>query len=82
LVSYAGLEEDMVMAMDLSGIRRIYSLVRLSYLGEMFQVEGVRNVPYQSVRGLSSLCVELILLFIHTHLRLLLQVPQCTLVSS
>jgi hypothetical protein len=25
-------------------------LVRLSYLGETFQVESVRSVPYQSVR--------------------------------
>jgi nuclear pore complex protein Nup133 len=50
LVSYAGLEEDIVMAMDMSGIRRIYTLVRLSYLGETFQVESVRSVPYQSVR--------------------------------
>ncbi|KAF8212214.1 hypothetical protein K438DRAFT_1708496 [Mycena galopus ATCC 62051] len=48
LVSYAGREELPVMAMDIGGIRRIYALIRLSYLGEVFKVDGVRNVPYQS----------------------------------
>ncbi|KAJ7285784.1 hypothetical protein C8J57DRAFT_1431461 [Mycena rebaudengoi] len=48
LVSYAGLDEPRLMAMDVGGIRRIYALVRLSYLGDVFRVDGVRNVPYQS----------------------------------
>ncbi|KAJ6547586.1 hypothetical protein B0H19DRAFT_1266498 [Mycena capillaripes] len=48
LVSYAGRDEPRLMAMDIGGVRRIYALVRLSYLGEVFKVDGVRNVPYQS----------------------------------
>ncbi|KAJ7111560.1 hypothetical protein C8R43DRAFT_1091558 [Mycena crocata] len=48
LVSYAGRDEMRPMAMDIGGIRRIYALVRLSYLGDVFKVDGVRNVPYQS----------------------------------
>lgn len=48
LVSYAGREESRLMAMDVGGIRRVYALIRLSYLGDVFKVEGVRNVPYQS----------------------------------
>ncbi|KAF7338280.1 Methyltransferase type 11 [Mycena venus] len=48
LVSYAGRDELPVMAVDVGGIRRIYALIRLSYLGEVFKVDGVRNVPYQS----------------------------------
>ncbi|KAJ7452358.1 hypothetical protein B0H11DRAFT_1742097 [Mycena galericulata] len=48
LVSYAGRDEARLMTMDIEGIRRIYALVRLSYLGDVFKVDGVRNVPYQS----------------------------------
>ncbi|KAJ7685205.1 hypothetical protein DFH06DRAFT_34186 [Mycena polygramma] len=48
LVSYAGRDEPRLLAMDVGGVRRIYALVRLSYLGEVFKVDGVRNVPYQS----------------------------------
>ncbi|KAJ6596941.1 hypothetical protein DFH09DRAFT_1403501 [Mycena vulgaris] len=48
LVSYAGRDEPRLMAIDVGGIRRIYALIRLSYLGEIFKVQGVRNVPYQS----------------------------------
>ncbi|KAJ7109426.1 hypothetical protein C8R44DRAFT_634983 [Mycena epipterygia] len=47
LVSYAGRDEPRLMAMDV-GIRRVYALIRLSYLGDVFKVHGVRNVPYQS----------------------------------
>ncbi|KAJ7172457.1 methyltransferase type 11 [Mycena filopes] len=49
LVSYAGRDEPRLMAMDVGGgVRRIYALIRLSYLGEVFKVDGVQNVPYQS----------------------------------
>ncbi|KAJ7774554.1 hypothetical protein DFH07DRAFT_102982 [Mycena maculata] len=48
LVSYAGRDEPRGMSMDVGGVRRIYALVRLSYLGDVFKVDGVRNVPYQS----------------------------------
>ncbi|KAJ6502530.1 hypothetical protein C8R45DRAFT_622368 [Mycena sanguinolenta] len=49
LVSYAGTsDEQSHTAMDVGGIRRIYALVRLSYLGEVFKVDGVQKVPYQS----------------------------------
>lgn len=37
------------MAMDATGIRRIYGLVQLSQSGDTFNVEAVRSVPYQSV---------------------------------
>lgn len=51
LVSYAGLEEAMPMAMDIgSHPRRIYALIRLSHLAEVFKVDSVNSVPYQSVR--------------------------------
>ncbi|KIK57777.1 hypothetical protein GYMLUDRAFT_45965 [Collybiopsis luxurians FD-317 M1] len=48
LVSYAGLEEVDMMAMDMTGIRRIYTLVQLSPSGDSFKVDAVRGVPYQS----------------------------------
>ncbi|KAH7871806.1 uncharacterized protein C8R40DRAFT_532912 [Lentinula edodes] len=48
LVSYAGPEEVDMMAMDITGIRRIYSLVQLSPSGDSFKVDNVRSVPYQS----------------------------------
>ncbi|KAK7014839.1 methyltransferase type 11 [Favolaschia claudopus] len=48
LVSYAGREERPIMAMDTGGVRRMYALIRLSYLAEIFRVDGVRNIPYQS----------------------------------
>ncbi|KAJ6630853.1 hypothetical protein B0H10DRAFT_2160229 [Mycena sp. CBHHK59/15] len=48
LVSYAGRDEPSLMTMDSGGIRRIYALIRLSHLGDVFKVDGVRNVPYQS----------------------------------
>ncbi|KAJ7449858.1 hypothetical protein FB451DRAFT_741132 [Mycena latifolia] len=48
LVSYAGRDEPRFMAMDVGGIRRVYALIRLSYLGDVFKVQGVQNVPYQS----------------------------------
>ncbi|KAJ3847514.1 hypothetical protein EV368DRAFT_76646 [Lentinula lateritia] len=48
LVSYAGLEEVDMMAMDATGIRRIYSLVQLLPSADSFKVDNVRSVPYQS----------------------------------
>jgi nuclear pore complex protein Nup133 len=54
LVSYAGRDEPRLMAMDVGAVRRIYALIRLSYLGEVFKVDGVRNVPYQSVGPFST----------------------------
>ncbi|KAF9075250.1 hypothetical protein BDP27DRAFT_40146 [Rhodocollybia butyracea] len=48
LVSYAGLDEADMMAMDVTGVRRIYALVQLSPLGDSFYVDAVRSVPYQS----------------------------------
>ncbi|KAJ3744726.1 Non-repetitive/WGA-negative nucleoporin C-terminal-domain-containing protein [Lentinula detonsa] len=48
LVSYEALEQVNMMAMDATGIRRIYSLVQLSPLGDSFKVEAVISVPYQS----------------------------------
>lgn len=50
LVSYAGVEETSPMAMDIgSQPRRIYALIRLSHLVEVFKVDHVNSVPYQSV---------------------------------
>lgn len=49
LVSYAGAEAESSMAVDLTGVRRIYALAHLSSLDETFQVERVKSVPYQSV---------------------------------
>lgn len=38
------------MAMDVgSQPRRIYALIRLSHLAEVFKVDKVSSVPYQSV---------------------------------
>ncbi|KIM87137.1 hypothetical protein PILCRDRAFT_64451 [Piloderma croceum F 1598] len=49
LVSYAGSEDDTSIAMDVgSHPRRIYALIRLSYLADVFKVDEVRSVPYQS----------------------------------
>ncbi|KAF7967089.1 hypothetical protein HWV62_35891 [Athelia sp. TMB] len=49
LVSYAGVEETSPMAMDIgSQPRRIYALIRLSHLVEVFKVDHVNSVPYQS----------------------------------
>ncbi|KAK7054841.1 hypothetical protein VNI00_003304 [Paramarasmius palmivorus] len=48
LVSYAAKEQDDIMAMDVGGIRRIYSLVQLSLIGDIFKIESVRGIPYQS----------------------------------
>ncbi|KAJ7219294.1 hypothetical protein GGX14DRAFT_591296, partial [Mycena pura] len=52
LVSYAGREESSrpiaMDAMDVAGIRRMYALVQLSYLGNLFTVNSVREIPYQS----------------------------------
>lgn len=68
LVSYAGVEEDSFMAMDLTGVRRIYALARLSYQGEISKVESVKSVPYQSVsshmfsRGATNLACRPLLL--------------------
>jgi nuclear pore complex protein Nup133 len=39
------------MAMDIGAHpRRIYAVVRLSYLADAFKVDKVTSVPYQSVR--------------------------------
>lgn len=57
-MSYAGLEEVGMMAMDVTGIRRIYSLVQLSPSGDSFKVDNVRSVPYQSV-SYSAVCLLL-----------------------
>ncbi|KAJ7905514.1 Non-repetitive/WGA-negative nucleoporin C-terminal-domain-containing protein [Mycena olivaceomarginata] len=49
LVSYAGNDDNQLpVSMDVGGVRRMYALIRLSYLGEVFKVDGVRKVPYQS----------------------------------
>ncbi|KAJ3755523.1 hypothetical protein EV360DRAFT_96127 [Lentinula raphanica] len=48
LVSYAAIEEVNMMAMDATGIRRIYALVHISPVDDMFKVNSVRSVPYQS----------------------------------
>ncbi|KAJ7632668.1 hypothetical protein FB45DRAFT_978375 [Roridomyces roridus] len=48
LVSYAGRDEPRAMVVDQSGIRRIYALIRFAYLGDVFKVDSVRVVPYQS----------------------------------
>ncbi|CAK5277413.1 unnamed protein product [Mycena citricolor] len=49
LASYAGREEPRLNAMDVnSGFRRIYALVRISSLGDLFKVDDVLDVPYQS----------------------------------
>jgi nuclear pore complex protein Nup133 len=47
LASYAGIEE--AIAVDMVGIRRIYTLIRLSYAADTIKVESVVSVPYQSV---------------------------------
>ncbi|EEB97429.1 hypothetical protein MPER_03255, partial [Moniliophthora perniciosa FA553] len=49
LVSYAGKEQDDIMAMDVSSIRRIYALVQLAVMGDTFKAESVRSIPYQSL---------------------------------
>ncbi|KAF5377077.1 hypothetical protein D9757_007737 [Collybiopsis confluens] len=48
LVSYAGPEEVDMMAMDATGIRRIYGLIQLSMSDDSFNVDTIRSVPYQS----------------------------------
>lgn len=48
LVSY-GVEEEGRMAVDLTGVRRIYALMRLTYADDTFKVNRVITVPYQSV---------------------------------
>ncbi|THU89518.1 hypothetical protein K435DRAFT_969042 [Dendrothele bispora CBS 962.96] len=48
LVSYAGQEESGIMTMDVSNVKRIYALVQFSLIGDMFRVESVKSVPYQS----------------------------------
>ena len=56
LISYAG-EED-ATAMDVgNNPRRIYAIVRLAKALETFEVKTVRAVPYQSVGGVSLLCM-------------------------
>ncbi|KAK2466879.1 hypothetical protein APHAL10511_001137 [Amanita phalloides] len=47
LVSY-GVEEEGRMAVDLTGVRRIYALMRLTYSADTFEVNRVITVPYQS----------------------------------
>ncbi|KAF8625778.1 hypothetical protein AX15_005170 [Amanita polypyramis BW_CC] len=47
LVSY-GMEEEGRMAVDLSGVRRIYALMRLTHVHDTFDVNKVMTVPYQS----------------------------------
>lgn len=48
LVSYAGVEDDYSMAV-MSQPRRIYALVRVSFVSNVFKVESATAVPYQSV---------------------------------
>ncbi|KAL0570251.1 hypothetical protein V5O48_011713 [Marasmius crinis-equi] len=48
LVSYAGKEQNDLMAMDMGSIKRIYALVQLSLTGSTFKAESVRGIPYQS----------------------------------
>ncbi|KAF5381087.1 hypothetical protein D9615_003993 [Tricholomella constricta] len=48
LLSYAGVEDDSSMALDGTGVRRIYALAHLSFWNDVFKVLTVRSVPYQS----------------------------------
>ncbi|KAK7467177.1 hypothetical protein VKT23_004235 [Stygiomarasmius scandens] len=48
LVSYAGTDESTIMSMEVSNVRRIYALVQFSLIGDVFRVESVKSVPYQS----------------------------------
>ncbi|KAF7294905.1 Methyltransferase type 11 [Mycena indigotica] len=48
LVSFAGIEETELMSVE---ARRIYALLQLSHLGEVFKVDAVRDVPYQTTSG-------------------------------
>jgi hypothetical protein len=57
-VSYAGVEEE--TAMDIGGIRRLYALICLS---ELFAVESVSGIPYQSVS--SAFSSKFLLVFIN-----------------
>lgn len=53
LISYAGSEDNMAMAMDVAlQPRRIYVLIRVSYFASMFKVDSVSSVPYQSVSNI------------------------------
>ncbi|KAG7451103.1 uncharacterized protein BT62DRAFT_882814 [Guyanagaster necrorhizus] len=55
LLSYAGVEEEHVYKnMDMGGIRRIYSLVHLTLSNDVFTVDSVRGVPYQSTSSSSA----------------------------
>nr|GAT53189.1 methyltransferase type 11 [Mycena chlorophos] len=45
LVSFAGREEASIISVE---ARRIYALLQLSYLSDVFRVDAVRDVPYQS----------------------------------
>ncbi|EGO21494.1 hypothetical protein SERLADRAFT_451525, partial [Serpula lacrymans var. lacrymans S7.9] len=47
LVSYAGIEEGNAMDVG-SHPRRIYALVRLAFISDIFKVENISSVPYQS----------------------------------
>ncbi|KAF8636731.1 hypothetical protein AX17_003534 [Amanita inopinata Kibby_2008] len=48
LMSYAGAEEETHMAVDMTGIRRMYALASLTSVGDSFIVERIAMVPYQS----------------------------------
>ncbi|KAF9464745.1 hypothetical protein BDZ94DRAFT_1161306 [Collybia nuda] len=48
LISYAGAEAESSMAVDMTGVRRIYALTHISYQDETFHVESLKTVPYQS----------------------------------
>lgn len=59
LVSYAHTEESSWMSTDSAGTRRVFALIRLSVYGDIFKVEGIKTVPYQTVSScgfFASLC--------------------------
>ncbi|XP_006458086.1 hypothetical protein AGABI2DRAFT_216285 [Agaricus bisporus var. bisporus H97] len=48
LVSYAHAEESSLMSTDISGMRRVFAVVRLSVYGDTFKIESTKSVPYQT----------------------------------
>jgi hypothetical protein len=53
LISYAAQNRDDV-SVDLSGVKRVYSLLMISHVSDTFQVDMVKRIPYQSVRFLNA----------------------------
>lgn len=37
------------MSTDISGMRRVFAVVRLSVYGDTFKIESTKSVPYQTV---------------------------------